>query len=212
MLGLLKRLFSRGKPNEALRLDRLAPLDGVEVRAGSATAADPDDKPQPLTREQRMAAPFETVVERGMSELQIMRERHDSLFGLADCDWDVDLDIGTITFTNPDGRVATAPVQVVGTVDTTDGTWLWSWANPSIPEASAADARLVREYGQRHEIDPLTDERLEIEESDAWDLTALAAHLAGAQGAYRGPAGPTLVFMTYGAVSVSQGRRDRQPE
>jgi hypothetical protein len=45
----------------------------------------------------------------------------------------------------------------------------------------------------------------------AWEFTALACHLCDAQGAYRGPAGTALVFMTFGEVTLaqSQGKRGR---
>ncbi len=35
-------------------------------------------------------------------------------------------------------------------------------------------------------------------------VTAIACKLNGAEGAYRGPAGNTLVFMTYGNVQLSK--------
>ena len=47
-------------------------------------------------------------------------------------------------------------------------------------------------------------EQLECSEDEAWAFTALACHLCQAQGAYRGPAGPALVFMTFGEVTLSQ--------
>lgn len=39
-------------------------------------------------------------------------------------------------------------------------------------------------------------------EEEAWRFTAVALHLSGAAGAYRGPAGSTYVFMTFGDVTV----------
>ena len=41
-------------------------------------------------------------------------------------------------------------------------------------------------------------------EAKAWEYTALALHLSNAQGGYRGPSGTTLVFMTFGTVSLSR--------
>jgi hypothetical protein len=50
----------------------------------------------------------------------------------------------------------------------------------------------------------LTTQKLECTEDEAWEFTALACKLGNAQGGYRGPMGPTLVFMTFGKVSLSK--------
>lgn len=116
--------------------------------------------------------------------------------------WAADLEAGTITFTNNKGLEITAPVQVVGTYNSADGTWLWGWDHPSVPEPVSHDARRVHDFGRKYRLEALTTRQIEADESDAWTFTALACHLAGAQGGYRGPAGTTYVFMTYGSVSI----------
>jgi hypothetical protein len=40
----------------------------------------------------------------------------------------------------------------------------------------------------------------------AWQFTAVALYLSGAQGAYRGPAGTTMVFMTFGTMTISRNK------
>jgi hypothetical protein len=119
-------------------------------------------------------------------------------------EWAVDLDEGTIRFTNDKGWEITAPVQVVGTFNTVDGTWLWGWDHPSVPEPASHDAQLVHAFGEKYGLAALTTRKIQADETDAWTFTALACHLAGAQGGYRGPAGTTHVFMTYGTVSIRQ--------
>lgn len=119
-------------------------------------------------------------------------------------EWAVDLDEGTIRFTNAKGWEITAPVQVVGTFNTLDNTWLWGWDHPSVPEPVSHDARRVQEFGEKYGLEALTTRTIAADETDAWTFTALACHLAGAQGGYRGPAGTTHVFMTYGTVSIRQ--------
>ncbi|MFO1093735.1 MAG: hypothetical protein U0992_10550 [Planctomycetaceae bacterium] len=63
-------------------------------------------------------------------------------------------------------------------------------------------AQKLRTHGQQHGINALTTRKLACDENTAWELTALACHLCEAQGAYRGPAGSTLVFMTFGEVAL----------
>ena len=110
---------------------------------------------------------------------------------------------------------ATCPAQIVGSLDSVGGTWLWAWANPYIPDALKADALKVKEYGKAHSIERLTTPEFVADESLAWSLTALAVKLCEAQGAYRGPAGRNAVFMSFSEVRLSKNeappRRWRWP-
>jgi hypothetical protein len=159
--------------------------------AGSAGAAN-----------QRVAEPADLVFARAEAEIALKTEVFQGIFGDEDYDWAVDLDVGTITFTSATKRV-TAPVQVIGTYNTRDGTFLWGWDHPSVPEALAADARLAREFGERQALPLFTTRMVECTEEDAWGFTAAALYLSGAQGAYRGPTGTTLVFMTFGQLTIA---------
>jgi hypothetical protein len=46
--------------------------------------------------------------------------------------------------------------------------------------------------------------KLSCDEAECWTIAAMACKLGGAQGAYRGPAGPTLVFMTFDQVRLGK--------
>jgi hypothetical protein len=117
--------------------------------------------------------------------------------------WAVDLDAGTISFSN-EGLIVTAPVQVIGTYNTRDGTWLWGWDHPSVTPQTAEAAKLLHAYGIRHGLERITTRKISCSEEEAWELTSMASYLSGAQGLYRGPSGPTLVFMTFGTVTLSK--------
>ena len=93
-------------------------------------------------------------------------------------------------------------MQFIGSYNTMDGTWLWGWDNPSLEAPLTEHARKVRAYGQERGYDLLTTPKLACPEAQCWELTALACMLAEAQGAYRGPAGPTSVFMTFDEVKL----------
>jgi hypothetical protein len=136
-----------------------------------------------------------------MASLRALTEAHDRTWHLASAEWAVDMTQGTIAFTTP-SAVATAPVQVIGTL-APDGMWLWGWDHPSVPAHLAEHAGLVRAYGDRHGIATLTRRIVPASEDDAWSFAAAACLLAGAQGAYRGPTGETLVFMTFGEVHLT---------
>ncbi len=143
-------------------------------------------------------------IEKAVSALQAMTTAHDATWQLGEADWSADLDHGTIEFTSPNGTRAVARCQVIGTYDTKQGSWLWGWDHPSVPPPVAVHAKKVLAHGQQHGFDVLTTRKLEIPEEQCWELTALACMLNGAQGAYRGPAGTTLVFFTFGKVTLSK--------
>jgi hypothetical protein len=99
---------------------------------------------------------------------------------------------------------AVAPAQIIGTYNTEDQTWLWAWANPSIDDKLKVDALKLRKYGEEHHIDKLTKRKWTGTEEDAWAMVALAVKLCEEQGAYRGPAGATHVFIAFGGVTLSK--------
>ena len=141
-------------------------------------------------------------VEKAVHALEALTAAHDASWQLGEADWSVDQDEGTIEFASPTGIVATAPVQIIGTYNTKDGTWLWGWDHPSVAAPLATHAKKVYAYGQQHGFDVLTTRKLQCPEEQCWELAALACMLCGAQGAYRGPAGTTLIFFTFGSVTV----------
>ncbi|MFN3558973.1 MAG: DUF6882 domain-containing protein [Brevundimonas sp.] len=172
-------------------LDSLFGKKAVPAAAAQPSAPDPAD------------AAIDAIFARADAELQLKTEAAMGMWGLGTGEsWAADLDAGTITFINDKGWEITAPVQVVGTLNTADGTWLWGWDHPSVPGPISEHAQRVREFGEQHGLAALTTRKIEAEEADGWSFTALACHLAGAQGGYRGPAGDALVFMTYGTVSI----------
>ncbi|ADB14898.1 hypothetical protein Psta_0202 [Pirellula staleyi DSM 6068] len=137
-------------------------------------------------------------------ELRLKTEAHDGIWQLSQADWDADLDAGTITFRAPNGMVATGPLQIIGTFNTLDSTWLWGWDHPSVPEHCAVHAKQVFDFGQEKGIHELTTRKLIVDETNCWEFTAIACKLCEAQGAYRAPSDTTLIFLTFGDIQLSQ--------
>ena len=129
---------------------------------------------------------------------------HDRLFQISKASWHVDQEAGVITFTSPDGIVATAAAQIVGTYDTADGTWLWGWGNSSVEPKLATNASITREYGEKRGIADLTTRKLSTTEEKCWEFAALTCKLGNDQGVYRGPAGDTMVFIAFGEVKLQK--------
>jgi hypothetical protein len=47
--------------------------------------------------------------------------------------WDYDLERGTLTFSKDGVPKVRASIQVIGTTSISGGTWMWGWANESLP-------------------------------------------------------------------------------
>jgi len=150
-------------------------------------------------------ADYQALLERSMEELRMKTDFHDGTWHLADANWAVDQVTGLITFTGPT-IIATAPVQIIGTYSTNGGTWMWGWDHPSVKAPLAVTAKKVREFGEKNGIPSLTTRKFESAEEEAWQFAALACYLTQAQGAYRGPAGVALVFMTFGEVKLAKNK------
>jgi hypothetical protein len=155
------------------------------------------------------APDFRTLVTQSMEELRLKTAAHDGTWHIGKANWAVDQTTGQIVFTTPGGITATCPVQIIGTYNTADNTWLWGWDHPSVEPALQEHAAMVRDYGEQHGIEKLTTRKLHCSEDEAWEFAALACKLAGAQGAYRGPTGTALVFMTFGKVNLSKSKKGR---
>lgn len=154
------------------------------------------------------APDFDSFLALCMEELRVKTAAHDGIWQLGEADWDIDQDAGTIVFTSPKGVTATCPVQVIGTYNTLDGTWLWGWDHPSVDTALGRHAELCRTYGEQHGVDSLTSRKLsDVSEDECWKFTALACKLADVQGGYRGPMDTTLVFVTFGQPTLKKVKR-----
>jgi hypothetical protein len=142
-------------------------------------------------------------IDKAINHLQALTAAHENMWQIGEADWSVDQDEGAIVFDSPKGIQAVAPVQIIGSYDSRQGTWLWAWDNPSIVESLTEDARRVRDFGQQNGFDILTTRKLTCPEEQCWELAALACLLCDQQGAYRGPADTTYIFMTFGEVELS---------
>ena len=157
-----------------------------------------------MTKPSNQPVDFDTLLDQSMEELQLKTQAHDETWHLGEADWNLDQEVGDLIFTTPNGPVATCKAQIIGTYNTLNETWLWSWANSSINPELQRDALALKAFGQQNGIEPLMMDKVGCDELQAWELTALACKLCEAQGAYRGPAGDTMVFMTFSDVKLNK--------
>jgi hypothetical protein len=97
-----------------------------------------------------------------------------------------------------------AEIAFVGSISTTSNTWLWSWANRSNAELVKGPMREVRDFGDARRYHKLSAAHWDASEPDGWDMTAIAAYLLKAEGAYRIPSPTGYMFMIMRQLTWAQ--------
>jgi hypothetical protein len=125
-------------------------------------------------------------------ELQAKNEALAAKFWINDWPrWDYDIDAGTLVFSDDTGPRVQAAIQVAGSTSANAGNWLWAWANSQCPDAIVQGSLLAKRFGEEHGIDELVRDVVGDERDDlnglGWSLTAVAAKVSDAVGAYRPP-------------------------
>ena len=151
--------------------------------------------------------PFDvhTFIAQSMEGMQAATTAHCAAWHLDDAEqWSVDMETGLITFQLPGGMVASAPVQVIGTTSSEDGSFLWAWDHPSIPPELAENAQLALAFGRAHGLPAYTARKVACDDAQAWAFTAVAMRLGEASGTYRAKASESAhIWMTFGQVTLS---------
>ncbi len=118
--------------------------------------------------------------------------------------WDYDLDEATLTFSEKGKPRVRAGIQVVGSVSLRTNTWLWAWANSSVPDGACSCLAAVKAFGEEEAVAVLTTDQCAADEALGWELTAVVAKLAGAKGAYRCPTGSGDLFVIFTDIAFVQ--------
>src|SRR5215472_16732525 len=91
----------------------------------------------------KTGADFKVLLEKARNDLQAKTASHQSVwdFGKAAC-WDLTHD-GVLIFNFPDKKV-TCEAQIMGSFDKSQGTWLWAWGDPDMPNKLAVPSIQLR--------------------------------------------------------------------
>lgn len=144
-------------------------------------------------------------IEGAYEGLQMQTNAYKSTWKLGkESNWDVDLNQGTLTFSFADGKIVRTNIQVIGTYNSNDGSFMWGWEHPSVPENLAQHATIAKEWGlKNNELDYSTLTVI-CSVDDVWKMCAVVNRLADANGVYRGDSNGTFVFMTMGTLEMSK--------
>jgi hypothetical protein len=134
------------------------------------------------------AEEYRSFKDRAVHALMALNNLCEEKFGIGKWErWDYDLDAGTLVFSEAGTPKVVADVQAVGTTSAGSATWLWSWANESLPPAVTNGMAKVRHFGIENAIAQLIEASLPDDEYLGWELTAVTAALLEGKGAYRCP-------------------------
>jgi hypothetical protein len=161
-----------------------------------------------------------------MTPQEFAEWRHDAVHALIDlneqCDrefhldrwprWRCELDSAKLIFSDEALPRVTASILVAGTSSTEKREWRWGWANQSLPQPAVDRMREVREFGETSGVAELTHETLPADEHLGWEMTALAARVLGAKGAYRCPNKEGFTYLIYTDIALAPQPDARRPE
>jgi len=155
-------------------------------------------------RPDQASADLSTLLLQGEDMIGQLAEAH-LAWGLGSAPrWALDPTNCLLTWYFPD-RTASAQAQIIGTWLPASTTWLWAWANNSVPPELARDSRAVRDWAEEHGHASLTVPRVEADNEKAATMAALAVRITGATGFFRGAgesdADPVPVFI-FGPVTI----------
>ena len=104
-------------------------------------------------------------------------------YGLGDASYQWHIDCASMTF-RTDGREVTADLCMIGSVADDVGTFLWSWANESIPDIATRDIEQVRAFGEQHDLTLLVTPEWPGGHADGLEMAAIAGRILDAEGVW----------------------------
>ncbi|WP_299849044.1 DUF6882 domain-containing protein [uncultured Roseovarius sp.] len=102
--------------------------------------------------------------------------------------FELDMETGALELQFADGPPLSVVAQVAGTFSD-DGSFMWGWGHPSVPQPLQQAAWAAQRYGDRQEIEELLTRGGEATRKKAEEYTAIAAYLAHADGVFIGDHG-----------------------
>ena len=119
--------------------------------------------------------------------------------------WDYDGRRGELTFSNPgDAEVVVAETTSLGTYSLETETWLWAWANNSLPERVRERAEPLKRLSDRTGMRIFADPHSGCDEYLAWELAAASVQHVDGLGCYRGLTRHLWAFWSIDTVTCAR--------
>jgi hypothetical protein len=147
---------------------------------------------------------MDTLLLQGRELIAQTTRAHSERWGLGTAQrWVLDQDQGRITWSFPD-RIVSADAQILGSWNGTVNSFVWSWDNDTIQDQLCVTASQARAFGVENDVVALRSSPLNLDESQARDLVALAFRLGDCTGLYHPYDGKLASYITFGAVTIEE--------
>ena len=103
-------------------------------------------------------------------------------------DFRLNLKKGRVVFAFEDAPESGAEAQVIGTYSD-DGSWMWGWGHPDVPDGMQQAAWAVQQFGERQEIEELLSRGGPVDRVRLAQFQAICAYISDADGVFMGPHG-----------------------
>ncbi|MEA2027564.1 MAG: hypothetical protein U9N49_01115 [Campylobacterota bacterium] len=111
-------------------------------------------------------------------------------------EWGFDQESGTLFIKFADGSLVEANGQIYASFADDDNSWEWAWNNSDIDEHIANDSLRIKEYGERENIDFLTEPIIKLpDQNTATYLGAISEKINHAQGLFVGQVEEVYIFI-----------------
>jgi hypothetical protein len=151
------------------------------------------------------AEQFSVYRHEAVHELMRLNEQCEQEFHISSWPrWDYEFERGTLTFSQDGVPKVFASIHVIGTTSISGATWMWGWANESLPPNVAKAVARVRAFGEAESIAELKEAELPDDEYLGWGMTAVAAKVLGAKGGYRCPGENGFVYVVYSSIGFAK--------
>ena len=124
--------------------------------------------------------------------------------------WAYELEAGTLTFSNDGVPRVVATIQAVGSTSNKSGTWMWGWANQSLPEKVTDQLFRLKQFGERENLTQLTEATFPGDEKVGWEMAAVATRILGGKGVYRCPSANGSLFVVFMEVCFIDTDKDSE--
>jgi len=109
-----------------------------------------------------------------------------------DCQYFWSMEDTAITWSRDGHEFLRGRITMIASVNTGRGTWLWSWANDSLPRAVLGDIERVRSYGIEHNFPLLTAPGFRADQKPVAQARTVAADVLDAELLWRNVSDPDL--------------------
>ena len=153
-----------------------------------------------LTKPQRSDS-FEKLSKQAYAYLNEQQELVQKQFDIGSYKkWYYNQRTGQLTFSDGNEIKVLIRYEEVGSLSIVSNTWLWAWANPHLEEKIKSIIPTIKEYGDDHNLPLLSKPKWYATQYDGWEMTAIAAYILQAKGAYRVPTENVYSFMIFKEV------------